>query len=151
MVNRSPESWSLLLIVNTRRFYSNPVVNKCFSCGNWSSCAAQLWHLFACTCENGDVGYCGKLTGVRMSGLCAWKEKGEDRSAHKMTSQVHCAAGPVSAKNICILLFCVLIVVHWGLNVFKFIFSCLLITKIKQSKKVFTILKKSSNNIYKSS
>ena len=141
MVNRSPESWSLLLIVNTRRFYSNPVVNKCFSCGNWSSCAAQLWHHFACTCENGDVGYCGKLTGVRMSGLCAWKEKGEDRSAHKMTSQVHCAAGLVSAKNICILLFCVLIVVHWGLNVFKLIFFLLAYYEDKAVQKSFYYFK----------
>ena len=33
----------------------------------------------------------------------------------------------------------------------KFIFSCLPITKMKQYPKVFTILKKSSNNIYKSS
>ena len=36
-------------------------------CGNWSGYAALMWCHFECTCENGDVGYCGFLAGVRKS------------------------------------------------------------------------------------
>ena len=42
-----------------------------FFCGNLSSNNAPTWHHFVCSLKKGDVGYCGKLTGMRGSQLSA--------------------------------------------------------------------------------
>ena len=38
------------------------------------------WHQFACTHENRDVDYCGKLAGVRESGLGALLYKSSEQA-----------------------------------------------------------------------
>ena len=43
-----------------------------FFCGNWSGYAALMWCHFEWTCENGDVGCCGVLAGVRKSVPLIW-------------------------------------------------------------------------------
>ena len=47
------------------------VVYTCFSCGNRLSNNAPMCCHFACSLKNEDVGYCGKLSGVRESWLFA--------------------------------------------------------------------------------
>ena len=52
------------------------VIYNFFFSWNWSSCGAQSWHHFACSRENGDVGYFWRLGEVRVSGLRAQRAGG---------------------------------------------------------------------------
>ena len=75
--------WLFLKVKDTEFSYWSLVVYKCFLVEtDWSSNAAPSWHHFACSCENGDVGYFGRLSRVRVSGLSTegWREKGDNRS-----------------------------------------------------------------------
>ena len=61
-INFWNKKWFLLLL-------TEGVVYNCFFCGNRSSTNAQAWHHFACSFKKKDVGYCGRLLGVRGSAL----------------------------------------------------------------------------------
>ena len=54
------------------------VVYNCFFCGKSSGKNALTWRQFACSLKRYDVGYCGKLSGMR-GALLAEREGGNKK------------------------------------------------------------------------